>query len=385
MSPHGPTTATVHEALRRQREGARLWDLRSDAERASGVPSGAEAVVVDAATDDALHQRAGLDDALLLICAAGVRSRRAAERLRAIGYRDVASVEGGVAAWRAAGLPIDVVPPWPDAPPDAGERYARHLRLDGVGVAGQARLARSRVLLIGAGGLGSPVALYLAAAGVGHLRIADDDLVDRSNLQRQVLHDDAAVGRPKADSARERLMALNPGIDVDVRCERLAATNVEALVDGVDVVVDGSDNFPTRYLANAACVRHGLPLVYGAVERFHGQAAVFANAAVTPEARRAPCYQCLFPEPPGPGEAPDCAAAGVLGVLPGLVGMVQATETLKLLLGLGSPLAGRLLRIDALGMRFRESAFEHDPDCPTCGPSAHFTGYADLARWCAAG
>jgi len=375
----------VHEAHRRQREGARLWDLRTDAERARGMPSGAEAVAVEAATDDALRRRAGLDDALLLICAAGVRSRRAAERLRAIGYRDVASVEGGVTAWQAAGLPLDVEPLWPGAPVDAAERYDRHLRLEGLGIEGQARLARSRVLLIGAGGLGSPVALYLAAAGIGHLRIADDDLVDRSNLQRQVLHADAAVGRPKADSARERLLALNPGIEVDVRRERLSATNVEALVDGVDVVVDGSDNFPTRYLANAACVRHRLPLVHGAVERFHGQAAVFASAAVAPDAPRAPCYQCLFPEPPGPDEAPDCAEAGVLGVLPGLVGMVQATETLKLLLGLGTPLAGRLLRIDALGMRFRETAFGNDPDCPTCGPSARFTGYADLARWCAAG
>ncbi len=265
MTPEATLTVSVEAAHRRQGDGARLWDLRSDAERRSGMPSGAEAVAVDPASDDALRALAGPDDSLLLICASGLRSLRAAERLRAIGYRRVASVEGGVAAWRAAGLPLDVEPLWPDAPVDAAERYDRHLRLDGVGASGQARLARSRVLLIGAGGLGSPIALYLAAAGVGHLRLVDDDVVDRSNLQRQVLHRDADVGRAKVDSARERLLALNPSIDVDVRRERLSASTVDALVEGIDVVVDGSDNFPARYLANAACVRHGLPLVHGAV------------------------------------------------------------------------------------------------------------------------
>jgi len=381
MEPAAMPEIEVREAARRVAGGALLVDVREPAECALGAPEGALALPLSVLEADPGR----LPDEgrpLLLICAVGRRSLRAAALLRAAGHREVASVAGGFAAWRAAGLPERVVPPWPGAPADAAERYDRHLRLPGVGPEGQRRLAASRVLLLGAGGLGSPAALYLAAAGVGRLRIVDDDRVERSNLQRQVLHAEAAIGRPKVESARERLLALNPGIHVEARGERLCAANVEALLDGVDVVLDGSDNFAARYLVNAACVRLGLPLVHGAVERFRGQASVFVRAA--PGGAKAPCYRCLHPEPPGPDAAPDCAEAGVLGVLPGLVGLLQATETLKLLLGLGEPLAGRLLLVDALGMRFREVALAADPDCPSCGPGARFEGYRDLEAWCAA-
>jgi len=372
---------SVEEAARRIAAGARLIDVREAAECVLGAPAGALRLPLSALQADP----AGLPDdgrPLLLLCAVGQRSRRAASLLLAAGHREVASVAGGFAAWRAAGLPLDAEPLWPGAPADAGERYDRHLRLAGVGLEGQRRLAGSSVLLLGAGGLGSPAALYLAAAGVGRLRIVDDDVVERSNLQRQVLHAESAIGRPKVESARERLLALNPGIRVEAVRERLRAANVEALLAGVDVVLDGSDNFATRYLLNAACVRLGLPLVHAAVERFHGQASVFVRAA--PGGPKAPCYRCLHPEPPGADAAPDCAEAGVLGVLPGLLGLLQATETLKLLLGLGEPLAGRLLLVDALGLRFREVALAADPDCTTCGPQARFTGYQELEAACAA-
>ena len=233
-------------------------------------------------------------------------------------------------------------------------------------------------MLIGAGGLGAPVALYLAAAGVGHLSLIDDDHVERSNLQRQIIHADARIGMPKAESARLALNALNPTVHVDAIGQRVCAANVESLIDGHDVVIDGADNFPTRYLLNAACRRLRLPLVYGAVHRFGGQVSVF-------DARRddTPCYRCLFPEPPSAAEAPNCSEAGVLGVLPGIVGMLQATETLKLLLGIGTSLVGRLLCYDALAGTFRELRLPRDSACPGCGVDARFTGYADIARMCA--
>jgi molybdopterin/thiamine biosynthesis adenylyltransferase len=249
-----------------------------------------------------------------------------------------------------------------------------------VGAAGQQRLMASRVVVVGAGGLGSPAAFYLAAAGVGTLVLVDDDRVERSNLQRQILHTDAAVGLPKVVSARERLLALNPRLRVDGVQARLAPENVEALLRGADVVIDGSDNFATRYLVDAACRELALPLVYGAVERFTGQVSVFDAGR---QRGRAPCYRCLFPEPPGADAAPNCAEAGVLGVLPGLIGMLQATEALKLLLGIGDPLVGRLLTVDALGMRFRELALPADPDCPGCGAHAVFDGYAAIETFCA--
>nr|CEH73502.1 Adenylyltransferase thiF [Xanthomonas citri pv. citri] len=259
------------------------------------------------------------------------------------------------------------------------ERYSRHLRLSQVGLEGQRRLARARVLLIGAGGLGSPAAFYLAAAGVGYLRIADDDVVDRSNLQRQILHTEDSVGTAKVDSAARRIAALNPRVDIEAVQTRVAADNVEALLQDVDVVVDGADNFPARYLLNDACVKFAKPLVYGAVQQFEGQVSVFDAGR---HRGHAPCYRCLFPEPPPPEFAPSCAEAGVLGVLPGVIGLLQATEAIKLLLGIGDGLTGRLLSFDALAMRFRDIRLPPDPHCPVCAPGAVFTGYADYAAFC---
>ena len=265
---------------------------------------------------------------------------------------------------------------------DFNERYSRHLLLPEVGVEGQRRLEGSRVLMIGAGGLGSPAAFYLAAAGVGHLRIADDDVVDRSNLQRQILHTEARIGEPKVASAQATLGALNPRTQVEAVQVRVTSDNIECLLEGVDVVLDGADNFPVRYLLNDACVKLGIPLVYGAVQRFEGQVSVFDAGRHRGEL---PCYRCLFPEPPPPEFAPNCAEAGVLGVLPGVIGLLQATEVVKLLLGIGDSLAGRLLQFDALSMRFRETRLRHDPDCAVCAVGRPFPGYIDYAAFCRAG
>lgn len=257
---------------------------------------------------------------------------------------------------------------------DELRRYGRHLTLDDVGPSGQAALRRGRVLLVGAGGLGSPAALYLAAAGVGTLGVVDFDVVDESNLQRQVLYGTADAGRPKLAAARERLRDLNPHVHVEPFETRLTASNALEIARGFDVILDGSDNFATRYLTNDTAVLLGVPNVYGSVFRFEGQASVFA-------APGGPCYRCLFREPPPPGLVPSCAVAGVLGVLPGLVGTVQATETLKLLLGRGEPLVGRLLLVDALAMRFREIAVRPDPACPACG-TRELTELIDYDAFC---
>ncbi|HEY0180366.1 MAG TPA: molybdopterin-synthase adenylyltransferase MoeB [Dokdonella sp.] len=363
------------EALARQRAGALLLDVRDDDERAAGVARGATGLPLAA-----LEARIGAVAAdrrreILAICASGRRSLRAVEALRRLGYARSFSVRGGFARWQAERLPVDAG--LLDA--DAAERYARHLVLPEVGVAGQRRLADARVALVGAGGLGAPVSLYLAAAGVGRLTLIDDDRVERSNLQRQVVHADARVGLPKVDSARTALNALNPRVRVDAVAERVQAANVERLLEGHDVVVDGADNFPTRYLLSAASVRLRIPLVYGAVHRFSGQVGVF-----DPRRADSPCYRCLFPSPPSADEAPNCSEVGVLGVLPGIVGLLQASETLKLILGIGTPLVGRLLCHDALAGTFRELRVPRDPECPGCGAAAAFTGYADLARICSA-
>ncbi|MEJ7811544.1 MAG: molybdopterin-synthase adenylyltransferase MoeB [Gemmatimonadaceae bacterium] len=248
----------------------------------------------------------------------------------------------------------------PALTPSETLRYSRHLMLPDVGVEGQRRLKGARVLLVGAGGLGSPLALYLAAAGVGHLGLVDFDTVDVSNLQRQVLHGTADIGRPKLDSARDTIADINPHVHVEPYPERLTSANALRIMRGYDVVADGTDNFPTRYLTNDACVLLGTPNVYGSVIRWEGQASVFATVG-------GPCYRCLFRDPPEPGLVPSCAEGGVLGVLPGLIGMIQATETIKLLLGVGDTLAGRLLLVDALRMQFRTLTLARDPECPACG------------------
>lgn len=259
--------------------------------------------------------------------------------------------------------------------PDQFDRYRRHLSLPEMGLEGQARLLDSSVLLIGAGGLGCPLALYLAAAGVGRLGIVDDDVVDASNLQRQILYTTADVGRPKADVAQERIEALNPDVRVESHQVRLESGNAMELLRDYDVVVDGTDNFPTRYLSNDACVLLGKPNVYGSIFRFDGQASVF-------DARQGPCYRCLFPEPPPPGSVPSCEEGGVLGVLPSLIATVQATETIKILTGLGRSLVGRLLIYDALAMEWTEFRLKKDPDCPVCGDRPSVTELIDYEGFC---
>ncbi|MFQ5690476.1 MAG: molybdopterin-synthase adenylyltransferase MoeB [Gemmatimonadota bacterium] len=275
------------------------------------------------------------------------------------------------------------------ARPDAGsanvplgrsemQRYSRHFMLPEVGLEGQRKLKGARVLLVGAGGLGSPLGLYLAAAGVGRLGIVDHDVVDITNLQRQILHDTASVGRPKLQSARERLRALNPEVDIRTYETRLDSSNALEIFEGWDLVADGSDNFPTRYLVNDASVILGIPSVWGAIYRFEGQVSVFGSPG-------GPCYRCLFPEPPPPGLVPSCADAGVLGVLPGIVGAIQATEVIKIVLEVGTGLAGRLLLIDALQMDFREARIRKDPDCPVCGANPTITRLIDYEVFCGAG
>ncbi|MDE1957852.1 MAG: molybdopterin-synthase adenylyltransferase MoeB [Xanthomonadaceae bacterium] len=364
----------VVEARRRQLAGALLIDVRTDGERAAGSPEGAIGMP-SAQLPLAIAELAPPGREILLICLSGPRSLRAAQDLRARGCQRIASVAGGYVGWLAAGLPVQAG----GLDADAQDRYARQLCLPEIGGAGQARLAAARVALVGAGGLGAPAALYLAAAGVGTLTLIDDDRVERSNLHRQVLHTDARVGLSKVESARMTLAALNPRVQVVTHAARVQADNVEVLLGGHDVVIDGADNFPTRYLLAAASLRLRLPLVYGAVERFSGQVSVF-----DPRRAGSPCYRCLFPEPPAAADAPNCAEAGVLGVLPGVIGLLQATEALKLLLGIGTPLVGRLLLFDALAMCFRELRLPRDAACPGCGATAHFSGYEDLARLCAA-
>ncbi|MEA9762209.1 molybdopterin-synthase adenylyltransferase MoeB [Xanthomonas campestris] len=366
------------QARARALHGALLIDIRQPHERVSGQAEGALAIAQADLEQAPAQHLPDRDRDILLICQSGKRSAQAAAQLREQGYPHALSVLGGTTAWSRDGLPL-VRPTLPSDQVDFLERYSRHLRLPQVGIDGQQRLARARVLLIGAGGLGSPAAFYLAAAGVGHLRMADDDVVDRSNLQRQILHTEDSVGVAKVVSAAQRIAALNPRVQVDAIQTRVTASNVEALLQDVDVVVDGADNFAARYLLNDACVKLGKPLVYGAVQQFEGQLSVFDAGR---HRGQLPCYRCLFPEPPPPEFAPSCAEAGVLGVLPGVIGLLQATEAIKLLIGLGDSLAGRLLSFDALAMRFREIRLPPDPQCPVCAPGTAFPGYADYATFC---
>ncbi len=254
-------------------------------------------------------------------------------------------------------------------------RYARHLILPEVGMEGQQRLKAARVLCVGAGGLGSPLALYLAAAGIGTLGLVDFDVVDASNLQRQIIHSTRDIGRSKLDSAQEKLLALNPALNVVKHETMLRSENALEILKDYDIVADGTDNFPTRYLVNDACVLTGKPNVYGSIFRFEGQASVFAT-------REGPCYRCLYPEPPPPGLVPNCAEGGVLGILPGLVGVIQATEVIKLILGKGEPLIGRMLLVDSLAMRFRELKLRKDPNCPVCGQNPTVTQLIDYQQFC---
>jgi len=309
----------------------------------------------------------------ILYCAGGVRSAMAADTLAKLGYTDVVSMSGGFNRWKDSGL--QVVTPESFSPEQA-QRYSRHLLIPEVGEAGQHKLLRSKVLLIGAGGLGSPAAYYLAAAGVGTLGIVDSDVVDTTNLQRQILHSTDRVGEPKVDSAKQTLEALNPDVKVVGYRERLTSENIDRIIADYDVVIDGADNFPTRYLLNDASVKHGKPVVHGSIYRFEGQVTVF-------KPHDGPCYRCLFPTPPPPELAPSCAEAGVLGVLPGVIGTLQANEAIKLLLGIGTPLVGRYVLFDALETEFREVKLRRDPACPVCGDHPTITEYIDYEGFCA--
>ncbi len=312
------------------------------------------------------------DTQIVLACASGNRSLLAGTTLRQMGFGSVSSLAGGFSRWKQSGQPYDVPR---TLTPDQRARYSRHLLIPEMGEEGQAKLLSSRVLMIGAGALGSPTAYYLAAAGVGTIGIVDDDVVDVSNLQRQIIHTTERVGMNKGESAKIAIEALNPDVQVDVHPVRLSRDNVLDLLGSYDLVIDGTDNFPTRYLLNDAALMTRTPLMHASILRFEGHATVF-----TPY--EGPCYRCLFPEPPPPELAPSCGEAGVLGVLPGVMGNIQATEALKVLLGIGETLSGRLLIYDALEMGFTELKIRRDPDCPACGPNAELE-FRDYDAWCA--
>jgi sulfur-carrier protein adenylyltransferase/sulfurtransferase len=347
-----------------------LVDIREEYELQSGTIAGSEHIPmgeVGARLDPERDRR------IVLYCAHGNRSLRLAKAMHEHGFEDVVSLAGGIAGWAEAGLPVEA----PGGLDEAQRvRYSRHVLIPEIGVAGQQRLLSANVLVVGAGGLGSPAALYLAAAGIGRLGIVDDDAVDESNLQRQVLHSTAELGEPKVESAERRVRELNPDVEVVSYGERLSAANVDRILDqGWEVIVDGADNFPTRYLLNDASVWHAIPVVHGSIFRFDGQATVFAPGS-------GPCYRCLFPQPPPPELAPSCAEGGVLGVLPGVIGSIQGAEALKLVLGIGEPLVGRLLLYDALAGSFDEVSVRRDPSCPVCGDSPTITEYVDYVEFC---
>ena len=311
---------------------------------------------------------------VLLYCAAGNRSVFAAKTLTELGYERAISLAGGYTDWQRSGFPTELPR---TLGPARTTRYSRHLLIPEVGEEGQLRLLDSSILLVGAGGLGSPASLYLAAAGVGRIGIVDADVVDETNLQRQIAHSTNSLGEPKTDSARRTIEALNPDVEVVPFRERLTSENVDRILgEGWDVIVDGADNFPTRYLVNDASVWSGIPVVHGSIFRFEGQVTVFDPA------RGGPCYRCLFPQPPPPEPAPSCAEGGVLGVLPGIIGSIQANEALKLVLGRGDSLAGRLLLFDALGTTLDEVTVRRNPECPVCGDHPTITEYVDYVEFC---
>jgi molybdopterin/thiamine biosynthesis adenylyltransferase/rhodanese-related sulfurtransferase len=311
---------------------------------------------------------------IVVYCAGGTRSAFAAKTLAELGYENVISANPGFVRWKDLKYPVEEAPHFTEAQLD---RYSRHIMLPEVGEKGQAKLLASRVLLLGAGGLGAPSALYLAAAGVGKLGLVDADVVDASNLQRQIIHATSRIGKPKVDSAEQALRDLNPDVKIEKYQERLNSENVDRIFGaGWDVIVDGCDNFPTRYLVNDASLFHKIPVVHGSIFRFEGQVTTFQPFV-------GPCYRCLYPEPPPPHLAPSCAEAGVLGILPGVIGVLQATEAIKLILGQGDPLVGRLLTYDSLRMTFRTLKLRRDKSCPACGESPTIQGYIDYEGFCA--
>lgn len=364
------------EARARLERGASFLDVREPGETSQGTVPGA-LVIPRGTLEGCIETRVpDRDRELVVYCAGGGRSAFAVESLRQLGYTRAVSMDGGFDAWKSRGFPwvLDELAGRLDS-----SRYSRHLRIPEIGAAGQRKLFTARVLVLGAGGLGSPAAMYLAAAGVGHLGIVDHDLVDESNLQRQIIHGTADIGRPKVESAAEFIRRLNPDVEVTRLPLRLDSSNALDVLAGWDLVVNGADNFPTRYLVNDACWFAGKPLVDGSIFRFEGQVTVYHPRSGAAR----PCYRCLFPTPPPPELAPNCAEAGVLGVLPGMVGTMQANEAIKLIVGIGEPLYGRLLLFDALSMEFREVRLQKDPGCVLCGSSPTVTTLIDYEGFCA--
>jgi molybdopterin/thiamine biosynthesis adenylyltransferase/rhodanese-related sulfurtransferase len=307
----------------------------------------------------------------ILYCRSGNRSYKAAEQMEALGYTDVASMAGGILAWQEQGLPVLATE---GMTPEQRDRYSRHTLLPEVGVDGQLKMLNAKVLLLGAGGLGAPTALYLAAAGIGTIGLVDDDVVDASNLQRQVIHNTERIGTPKTESARIAIEALNPDVEVVEHRIRLDSSNILGILEDYDVIVDGADNFPTRYLLNDASVRLRKPVVSASILSFDGQISTFVPF-------EGPCYRCLYPTPPPAELAPSCSANGVLGVMAGTMGTLQANEVLKLVMGIGEPLVGRLLLYEALGTRFTELKVRRDPECPICGPDAPEVPESEMGRF----
>jgi sulfur-carrier protein adenylyltransferase/sulfurtransferase len=307
----------------------------------------------------------------ILYCRSGNRSYKAAEQMQALGYENVASMAGGILAWQEQGLPVVATE---GMTPEQRDRYSRHTLLPEVGVDGQIKMLNAKVLLVGAGGLGAPTALYLAAAGIGTMGLVDDDVVDASNLQRQVIHNTERIGMAKTESARRTIEALNPDVNVVEHRGRMTAENIVEIIGQYDVIVDGADNFPTRYLLNDASVRLRKPVVSASILSFDGQISTFVPY-------EGPCYRCLYPTPPPPELAPSCSANGVLGAMAGTMGLLQANEVLKLVLGIGEPLIGRLLLFEALGTRFTELKVRRDPNCPICGDDAPEIADEDLGKF----
>ncbi len=328
------------------------------------VPPGLLADEIEAAAPDKSART-------ILYCRSGNRSSTAAAQMQALGYGNVASMAGGILAWQEQGLPVVSTS---GMTPEQRDRYSRHTLLPEVGVDGQLKLLNAKVLLLGAGGLGAPTALYLAAAGIGTIGLVDDDVVDASNLQRQVIHNTERIGEPKTSSARKTIEALNPDVEVVEYQMRLDASNILDVIGDYDVIVDGADNFPTRYLLNDASVRLRKPVVSASILSFDGQISTFVPF-------EGPCYRCLYPTPPPAELAPSCSANGVLGVMAGTMGTLQANEVIKLVLGVGEPLIGRLLLYEALGTRFTELKVRRDPECPICGENAPEVPESELGKF----
>lgn len=369
-------TVSLDECKRRllSNEGYVFVDVREKDETRLGYIPGAVLLPRGFLEMQAEQKLPDKNAKIITYCAGGVRSAFATKALQDLGYAHVESANPGFVRWKDLRYPMDAPADLTQAQQD---RYSRHIMLPEVGEKGQEKLLKARVLLLGAGGLGSPSALYLAAAGVGTLGLVDADTVDASNLQRQILHGTSTIGVHKVESGQKRLQDLNPDVKVIPFVERLTSDNIDRIFDqGWDVVVDGLDNFPTRYLVNDASIWKSIPVVHGSIFRFDGQVTTFVP-------KQGPCYRCLYPEPPPAHLAPSCAEAGVLGVLPGIIGTIQATEAIKLILGQGAPLVGRLLMYDSLQMQFRQLRLRRDPTCPVCGDAPSITEYIDYEGFCA--